>query len=1390
MSLVRSSVSADRSLRAVKTDPEEAMSESYEVLPEWDDRLPWAHQVNSTMATEVLRGSVETDLAVVLATAEHRPNKTDLTAIWRRRAGGTVTPVLVHVTYNDAGAPRVALLGPDADSDPAFDIEPDLAERLLNEALRSTSPSGLNAQLRERLQGLRSESPSCLRNEGLFASWVLQSQPNEPGWAPLARSGNALSGKRGHELLTALGYEIEPVPEGSVLRTRGENERRAAVVLLADDESLDNPLARFHNTSAVTHGLSIARRENLDWFILLGGSRIRLYATEERGVGHKGQTQTYLELDLAFLTGDEAGFLPLIFVSDALADGGSVDHLLTDSTRFATGLSERLRDRVYERVIPTLAVAVAARLNVTSKSGEERRAALDEAYHQAMIILFRLLFVAYAEDRQLLPFDLNDRYTRNALKTLARDLLDTTATPDANSQTIWDDLTQVWRVIDTGDIGGWGVPAYNGGLFTRDPNKNSSGAATYNLNLTNDQLAPALRGLLIDETNDGTIGPVDFRSLSVREFGTIYEGLLESGLDVAEEDLALDGDDYVLAQADDAIAVRRGDVYFHSRSGSRKTTGSYFTKPFAVNHLLNHALEPALADHLDTVKRLLDRGATKSAAEHLWEFRAADLSMGSGHFLVAAVDRIEAAFSAFLAENPLPEVAVELDRLRTTAAQQLSVDPEESGIDDGALLRRQIARRCIYGIDLNEIAVELARLALWIHTFVPGLPLSFLNHGLVHGNSLTGVGTVQEIRDALAEANTRELKSRALTMSAMETALEEFAERVESHIRALSELPDASINDVASATRLQAEMKAALSPLTALCDLITAERATRHLGDVSEEFLQYDKYGKNPKTKRRKSPHPDRVLLTANAAMITASTAEALEAAVMTHPHLTRARAIAREVRAVHVPVVFPEVFRGAHQGLHCILGNPPWDKVRHEATQFWVTIQPGLNNLPDARRKAEIERLRLERPNDALREEEERLDREQQKELFKVGFKLGGSHVELAQLVLERAINLIRPDGRLGLVLPRQFTVLAGWKDLREVLTQHFTSSVVQGRNHGQWIFDGIHNSYAVVLLSAAPETGGVTRVAVARSEAEIAQVGDNWLPLTASEVGTLSDSHALPWLNNVEDRDLFDRMRTFSRLASGAAWVQARYDSRWDFTGQGRDAHLAASSRSPRSWAVMMTRHVLPFGVKSEGYKQFIEDLDALVSCDKGVEYGDDLQATASGHPAILIRRPSRSDDARTLIATAMPARGYLPNAGSVHAVRTAESTESTRVLALLGYINTYVADWWARRFVDRHVTAPVVNQLALPDWSPEQIAEAASLTGSLLARNGYEECAGTIAVADAHAGQSDQELVVALNTLALKGFGLNATDFSLMAEDFSDNGMSPIIKNAILSSLSETE
>lgn len=405
----------------------------------------------------------------------------------------------------------------------------------------------------------------------------------------------------------------------------------------------------------MSHALAVADQQNVPWVVLTRSAEIRLYAARaDTGVGRKGRAETFVEVNLSLLPEEQAAYLYLLFSADALAPEGTIEEILADSERFATDLAVRLRERVYFETVPTLARAIARRIN-----GHPTDEDLAHAYEQVMVILFRLLFVAYAEDKDLLPYRTNSRYADHSLSRIVRRLVEDRHAGreayDEGSEDLWEDVTQLWRAVDKGQPT-WGVPPYNGGLFSADPATTPAGAALADVRLNDAEFGPALAAMLIDEGPEG-IGPVDFRSLSVREFGTIYEGLLESQLSVAPSDLTVDAKgNYRPARTGDDVLVPEGTVYFHNRSGARKDSGSYFTKPFAVEHLLDHALEPALDDHLARLDDLREQGDDARLADAFFDFRCADIAMGSGHFLIAAVDRIEARLSAHLALNPIPAV--------------------------------------------------------------------------------------------------------------------------------------------------------------------------------------------------------------------------------------------------------------------------------------------------------------------------------------------------------------------------------------------------------------------------------------------------------------------------------------------------------------------------------------------------------------------------------------------------------------------------------------------------------------------------------------------------------------------------------------------------------------
>ncbi|MXY52578.1 MAG: hypothetical protein F4Y86_08655, partial [Gammaproteobacteria bacterium] len=528
-------------------------------------------------------------------------------------------------------------------------------------------------------------------------------------WKYAGKKAASAVGCRDRDLVRSLGYGVQRL-DNLTFVLLGGRRRTALAVMLRQDELPEAGAPRFNNISPVSYALAKADDENLPWVLVVQGNRLRLYSTTlDAGVGRRGRTETFVECQPTLLADRDLAYLWLLFSADALAPGGSLSQILEDSHRFAGDLAAQLRERIYELVVPTLAHGIATERELSSTSPRDE---VDHTYAMALTVLFRLLFIAYAEDRDLLPYRYNDAYRRRSLKQKAQELADAVHrdTPIAGGESHWNEVRELWRAVSVGNSE-WGVPAYNGGLFSDDPDVSLPGTSLAALSLPNEVFEKALRALLVADTAEDVPGPVDFRSLGVREFGTIYEGLLESELAIATTDLTVNKrGSYFPARERDEVIVPNGAAYLHDRSGARKSSGSYYTKPFAVEHLLDEVLEPALADHFAR----LDAIDETDAAKALFDFRVADIAMGSGHFLIAAIDRIERRVADYLARRDLPGVRRQLAELRNAATTALAELAEAATIEDGQLLRRMIARRCIYGVDANNLTVQLARLAVWI----------------------------------------------------------------------------------------------------------------------------------------------------------------------------------------------------------------------------------------------------------------------------------------------------------------------------------------------------------------------------------------------------------------------------------------------------------------------------------------------------------------------------------------------------------------------------------------------------------------------------------------------------------------------------------------------------
>jgi hypothetical protein len=584
------------------------------------------------------------------------------------------------------------------------------------------------------------------------------------------------------------------------------------------DETRDSETPA-ENPGAVV--VSLLQELDVPWVIVTNGKLWRLYAKRTHS-----RATTYYEVDVEEALADASTRDPdafryfwLLFRRQAFElvtinrEGREervpfLDRLLLESEDYAKELGDRLKERVFERVFPYLAAGFVSRWD-----GEVTDDDLSHTYRGTLTLLYRLLFLLYAESRDLLPVREVRGYFSKSLDQLKRDVagkagsiedeIDATLKKalDADSTALYDRLSELFAVIDKGSSD-LNVPFYNGGLFSTAPvgddDSDEAEAARFlrDHSIPDRQLAAAI-DLLARDTDPRTHERVfvDYKSLGVRHLGSIYEGLLEFRLRFASERLGIvreksrdvykswrELDDPKKARLErEGRFKKKGQLYLENDKHERKATGSYYTPDHIVKYIVEHAVGPVVTEKLEalrprlrkaqqwrreapaaskakgeTVQRNYDwgplvEGEFRPLIDDVFDIKVLDPAMGSGHFLVEAVDFITDRILDFLNKFPWNPVTAHLRWTRETILkemerQAMSIDPAK--LTDVNLLKRHVLKRCIYGVDLNPMAVELAKVSLWLDCFTLGAPLSFLDHHLRCGNSLVGV-TVEEVEEKL-----------------------------------------------------------------------------------------------------------------------------------------------------------------------------------------------------------------------------------------------------------------------------------------------------------------------------------------------------------------------------------------------------------------------------------------------------------------------------------------------------------------------------------------------------------------------------------------------------------------------------------------------------------------
>ncbi|HLA42529.1 MAG TPA: hypothetical protein VJZ27_03780, partial [Aggregatilineales bacterium] len=422
---------------------------------------------------------------------------------------------------------------------------------------------------------------------------------------------------------------------------------------------------------------------------------------------------------------------------------GWLKRVLTGSEDFAQKLTNKLEDEVYE----ALELIAQGFLEYRRNKLKPNPAMLREIYENSLVLLYRLLFVFYAESREILPLRDNDDYINrrslNAIKRRAAPLIDRQMPLNPDTSDFYDDLRYLFFAIDAGDER-LDMPPYNGRLFSGMEHSFLDEKGVGDL-----YFVPALDKLArIDVENGRRSGRVfvDYRDLDVRHLGSIYEKLLEYELDIATQPLTLRGGVYAPAGEGDDVIKQPGQVYLRTGSNERKITGSYYTPDYIVRFIVAKTLEPLLTEITGRYATQDEEGQWNvhnpgGLIRDILAINVLDPATGSGHFVVDA--------TAYIAEW----------------LRELGLRPADIGDEDELIYwKRQVASACIYAVDINPLAVELAKLSMWLTTLARGKPLSFLDHHIRVGNSLVGA-SIADIDYTNASVKDEERRRKAIQRS-------------------------------------------------------------------------------------------------------------------------------------------------------------------------------------------------------------------------------------------------------------------------------------------------------------------------------------------------------------------------------------------------------------------------------------------------------------------------------------------------------------------------------------------------------------------------------------------------------------------------------------------------
>ena len=680
-------------------------------------------------------------------------------------------------------------------------------------------------------------------------------------------------------------------------------------------------------------------------------------------------------------------FLEHIRVSDKSKASSIMLQISKAFNLFAVQIQDELKINVFE----ALKVISEGIIFDKSNSMPLKQETLENIREPVFILLYRMIFILYAEDRGIFPTDNDTYHTEYSFKWIKHELILNEHHEEITEYALHERLWKFFKLIETGsencghDPNDFFMKPYYGRLFDRHLN-----ADLNNWKIKNSYLLKTIELLTRTHDKAGNYFFLDYSALETRHLGSIYEHLLEYHLRIDNEKIA--------------------DL---PNDKDRKMSGSYYTSEPIVDYILQNTIGPLIDEIITNTKD------TSEKIEKILDLNIIDPAMGSGHFLIGATNYI---------------------------AKRICALEHDGEISEQSMIKRKrdVARRCIYGVDLNPLAVDLAQVSLWLETLSSEKPLSFLSAHLKSGNSLFG-------------SSIDNILKKQITLNQSVQGISSFKKTVRDFIM-LEQLEDDTASEVKTKIEKYEKIRSKGTIYYDLKSLLDAQIAQFFGIDVPPIGDYAQKIGENS---------------------IDFHTENSVWKQV---------KKISKQQSFFHWDLEFPDIFydadgkRKKNAGFDAVIGNPPWETLKQDRNEFFSPLYEKEN--PTKKFRTLNSSAKKQFIKKCLKDDKIQTRYEEYKNWFQLQtnyFANSDDYVNqiatvdgkkqprdsnLYKLFTERSFVLLKNNGLCGMIMPAGIYSDMGSRGLREMLFNNSRIKSLYGFVNRKNIFKDVDSRFKFCIL------------------------------------------------------------------------------------------------------------------------------------------------------------------------------------------------------------------------------------------------------------------------------------------------------------------------------------